>query len=151
MNHYLPLAPSATARTRGLFITFEGQDGSGKSVQAAALAAHGVEAPAGRTRRRVPNEDIFIVGFVNPQTLKARIIADNLLPWDRCVVCASSNMWLGKELTLELDHVDGNTQNNVLGNLRFLCPNCHAQTPTFRGRNRGMYTHKAGPALTLAA
>lgn len=39
MNGYLPVAPDTTARTRGLFITFEGQDGSGKSVQAAALAA----------------------------------------------------------------------------------------------------------------
>lgn len=42
------------------------------------------------------------------------------------------NTWLGKPLVLELDHIDGNHDNNAYGNLRLLCPNCHSQTPTWR-------------------
>lgn len=42
--------------------------------------------------------------------------------------------WNGKTITLELDHIDGNNQNNLLNNLQILCPNCHSQTPTWRGR-----------------
>jgi hypothetical protein len=42
---------------------------------------------------------------------------------------------MGHDLSLELDHIDGDSTNNTPGNLRFLCPNCHSQTPTFRGRN----------------
>lgn len=38
---------------------------------------------------------------------------------------------------VEVEHVDGDWQNNRLTNLTLLCPNCHALTPTFRGLNRG--------------
>lgn len=46
--------------------------------------------------------------------------------------------WQGEHLTLELDHVDGRRVNNKLDNLRWLCPNCHSQTPTFRGYNKSL-------------
>ena len=38
---------------------------------------------------------------------------------------------------LEIDHIDGDGLNHVPANLRVLCPNCHALTPTYRGRNVG--------------
>lgn len=38
---------------------------------------------------------------------------------------------------LQVDHVDGDHTNNCQSNLRALCPNCHAKTHTFGGRNRG--------------
>lgn len=44
--------------------------------------------------------------------------------------------WMGKKLTLELEHKDGNNQNNVRENLEGLCPNCHSLTETWRGRNK---------------
>jgi hypothetical protein len=45
--------------------------------------------------------------------------------------------WEGGPIPLELDHVDGDRRNNDPSNLRLLCPNCHALTPTYRGRNIG--------------
>lgn len=46
--------------------------------------------------------------------------------------------WLNEPITLELEHKDGNKKNNKRDNLECLCPNCHSQTPTWRGRNRVM-------------
>lgn len=42
-------------------------------------------------------------------------------------------------LTLHIDHISGDFRDNRAANLRFLCPNCHAQTPNFAGRSRGRY------------
>lgn len=52
----------------------------------------------------------------------------------KCALCGIDT-WQGKPLTLELDHIDGNNQNNKRSNQRCLCPNCHSQTPNWRGRN----------------
>jgi len=49
-----------------------------------------------------------------------------------CACCGCGPVWQDKPLTLEADHEDGNWLNNCLANLRFLCPNCHSQTRTFR-------------------
>ena len=63
-----------------------------------------------------------------------KIIRDfELLPW-KCS-CCNIESWQGKNITLELDHIDGNAHNCKLENLRLLCPNCHSQTDTFRGRS----------------
>lgn len=39
-------------------------------------------------------------------------------------------------IPLEIDHIDGNSENNVPENLRVLCPNCHSLTPTYKGANK---------------
>jgi hypothetical protein len=49
----------------------------------------------------------------------------------KCEKCFNEE-WLGKSITLELEHIDGNTKNNDESNLLLLCPNCHSQTPTWR-------------------
>jgi hypothetical protein len=45
------------------------------------------------------------------------------------------NSWLGKDLSLQLDHINGDHFDHRIENLRLLCPNCHSQTETFAGRN----------------
>ncbi len=49
----------------------------------------------------------------------------------KCWECGNTE-WNGKPIPLELEHVDGNTSNNEVTNLKMLCCNCHAQTPTWR-------------------
>lgn len=51
-----------------------------------------------------------------------------------CSHCALTN-WLDDSIVLQLDHIDGNSDNNCISNIRLLCPNCHSQTSTFCGRN----------------
>ncbi len=48
-----------------------------------------------------------------------------------CSNCKNTE-WMGNPIPLELDHIDGNNEDN----LRLLCPNCHAQTDTYRGKNK---------------
>ena len=64
--------------------------------------------------------------------LKKMIKDFELLPW-KCSCCSIEN-WQGKDIILELDHIDGSAHNCKLENLRLLCPNCHSQTDTFRGK-----------------
>ena len=48
----------------------------------------------------------------------------------------NADEWFGHKLILELEHKDGNHQNNERSNLEGLCPNCHSITDTWRGRNK---------------
>ena len=65
--------------------------------------------------------------IVQVPKLRRKLIEDGLKE-ERCEVCNVSE-WMGKKLTLELHHKDGNRYNNKLDNLQVLCPNCHALTP----------------------
>jgi hypothetical protein len=56
---------------------------------------------------------------------------------ERCSDCGNPGEWQGEQLMLEVDHVNGDWSDNRLPNLRFLCPNCHATTDTYRGRAKG--------------
>lgn len=53
-----------------------------------------------------------------------------------CAICGLPPEWQGKQLTMQLDHIDGDRGNNEFQNLRFLCPNCHTQTPTYGSKKR---------------
>lgn len=54
----------------------------------------------------------------------------------RCMICDLSE-WMGQPIPLQLDHIDGDSDNDKLYNIRNVCPNCHAQTPTYCGKNKG--------------
>lgn len=85
----------------------------------------------------LPLEEVLVVGrYYMTNRLKSRLIASNLKQAE-CETC-SRRTWNGGPIPLELDHVNGRRDDNRLENLRLLCPNCHAQTDTYRGRNIGV-------------
>ena len=66
--------------------------------------------------------------------LRKRLITEGLKE-HKCECCGITE-WNGKPAPIELDHINGNHHDNRLENLRILCPNCHAQTDTYRGKNK---------------
>lgn len=92
--------------------------------------------------RAIPLDDILKDGTkYKVWSLKKRLFAEGFLI-NQCYICGLLPEWLGQELSLQMDHIDGNRYNNDLSNLRILCPNCHSQTPTFTGKNYGAYKDK---------
>jgi hypothetical protein len=67
--------------------------------------------------------------------LKKRLIREKIVE-SKCSGCKLEK-WLDYPIPLELHHIDGDHANNKLSNLCLLCPNCHALTPTYRGKNIG--------------
>ena len=75
--------------------------------------------------------------------LKRRVIEEGLIEY-RCAECGLDPEWRGKPLTLVIDHINGINNDHRRENLRFLCPNCNSQTPTFAGRNIGAGSNSNG-------
>lgn len=92
----------------------------------------------GKTFIKKRNEDIF----KNPSSLQSNKVRLHLLKRNlkeyKCEKCLN-NEWLDVKIPLEVHHKDGNKFNNELNNLQLLCPNCHALTDNYRGKNIGSY------------
>lgn len=83
---------------------------------------------------RTSLKDVLVIGSTFSRThLKKRLIKEGLLK-NECYKCGILPEWNGEKLALQLDHVNGISDDNRLENLRLLCPNCHSQTDTFGGR-----------------
>ena len=53
----------------------------------------------------------------------------------RCEKCNNTE-WYGRPIPLELHHINGDNTDNRLENLQMLCPNCHAFTDNYGGKNQ---------------
>ena len=56
---------------------------------------------------------------------------------EKCSECSIESTWNSKPLVLQLDHRDGDSDNNRPSNIRLLCPNCHSQTENFGSKGQG--------------
>ena len=90
----------------------------------------------GLNRPKICLEDILVESsdFNGGQSIKKKLIKANKLE-DKCSECGIGNIWNGKCITLQLDHINGIHSDNRIENLRILCPNCHSQTDTWCSRN----------------
>jgi len=88
-------------------------------------------------KKRKPLKEILVRdSSYSRGLLKVRILEEGLLKYE-CAICGLKPIWRGKPLNLILDHANGVNNDNRLKNLRFLCPNCDSQQPTFsRGQRK---------------
>jgi ribosomal protein L37AE/L43A len=86
--------------------------------------------------RKYSLEEILIQDspFCSSNALKLRLHREGVKNWI-CEKCNNTE-WNGQKIPLELEHCNGDNTDNRIENLQFLCPNCHAQTPFYRGRNK---------------
>lgn len=85
--------------------------------------------------KKLKNEIFCENSQVSSQTVRKHLINNELVKY-KCSKCGIIDEWQNEQIVLEMDHINGNYKDNRLENLRFLCPNCHSQTPTHRGKNR---------------
>jgi len=61
--------------------------------------------------------------------LKERLFKENI-KINVCEICGQDENWMGKKISLILDHINGVNNDNRLENLRIVCPNCNASLET---------------------
>ena len=82
-----------------------------------------------------PLEEILVErsSYVSTYHLKERLLKEGVKE-HRCECCGNTE-WMGEPIALELHHVNGVKDDLRMENLQILCPNCHAFTDNYRGRN----------------
>lgn len=81
-------------------------------------------------------EEVFVKNSpIAQKVLRGYIERYNVIPY-KCAYCGCNGQWQNGEISLELHHIDGDNTNNEISNLTYLCPNCHALTKNYRGKNK---------------
>lgn len=87
--------------------------------------------------RKIDIEKIFTENStISRGTIKRRIISEKILEY-KCVFCKNDGNWMGKKISLILDHKNGINNDNRIKNLRFLCPNCNSTLDTHCKGSKG--------------
>lgn len=84
--------------------------------------------------RRLSSEAVLVLRPPGASRVKTQLLRRALVEGGvphACSACGLEPTWQGRPLTLVVDHVNGDWLDNRLPNVRFLCPNCHAQTATW--------------------
>ena len=84
-----------------------------------------------------PLEEILVEhsSYISTYHLKERLLKEGVKEC-KCECCGNTK-WMGEPIALELHHVNGVKDDLRIENLQILCPNCHAFTDNYRGRNIG--------------
>lgn len=87
-----------------------------------------------KTRPQAKPIELLLATATSRSAIRRRILAERLLE-PVCAACGIDE-WLDAPISLQLHHINGDGADNRLENLQLLCPNCHAQTDNWAGRNR---------------
>lgn len=96
----------------------------------------GLNSNAGKVSSQRKNIHEYLVVMdkrIKLTKIKQRLFKEGLKK-ELCEKCGQGPDWNGEFLSLQIDHINGDSSDNRLENLRILCPNCHSQTPTFSGK-----------------
>ena len=86
-----------------------------------------------KPQKSICDEDVFVINSNYKCSWRLRERYKKVTGIEKCENCGLDS-WLGKNIPLEIHHINGINTDNRLNNLRLLCPNCHALTDNYRGR-----------------
>ena len=92
-----------------------------------------------KKQNTIPLNEIIIEGkhpSYNRYHLKQRLLSEGIKE-NICEECGQNGIWNGKPLNMQLDHINGISDDHRIENLKMVCANCHSQTGTFAGKNKG--------------
>ena len=91
-----------------------------------------------QNKRYVPFNEYINGDNVQTNKIRKKLLREGLKEY--ICECCKNTLWNGVPIPLEVHHKDGDKENNAIENLQLLCPNCHALTDNYRGKN--MKKHK---------
>lgn len=75
---------------------------------------------------------------INAKNISGHVIRFLRRKYTTCSICSWDKINpVTQRVPLEVDHIDGNSENNLESNLRLICPNCHSLSSNFRNLNYG--------------
>ena len=81
-----------------------------------------------------PSIEVLTIRGIGATKVKTRQLRNAMIDTGikhECSKCGVGGEWFGEKLVLQIDHIDGNSLDSRRENVRFMCPNCHSQTPSY--------------------